>query len=46
MFLQSVNLASACNKVMRKRLLKTDTIGLIPQGGYIGNVNYSNKATI
>jgi len=28
---------------MRKRVLKHDTIGLIPPGGYTGNVNYSNK---
>ena len=43
-FLESVTIASACNKVMRKRLLKPKTIGLIPWGGYTGNVNYSNKA--
>jgi len=29
---------------MRKRFLKPNTIGLIPPGGYTGNVNYSNKA--
>ena len=43
-FLQSVTIASACNKVLRKRFLKSNTIGLIPPGGYTGNVNYSNKA--
>ena len=31
-FLESVTIASACNK-MRKRFLKPDTIGLIPPGG-------------
>jgi G:T-mismatch repair DNA endonuclease (very short patch repair protein) len=30
--------------VLRKRFLKPDTIGLIPSGGYSGNVNYCNKA--
>ena len=43
-FLESVNIASACNKVMRKRFLKPNTIGLILSGGYTGNVNHSNKA--
>ena len=43
-FLESDTIASACNKVMRKRFLKTNTIVLIPSGGYIGKVNYSNKA--
>jgi len=43
-FLQSVTIASACNKLMRKRFLKPNTIGLIPSGGYTGNVNYNNKA--
>ena len=43
-FLESVTIESACNKVMRKRFLKTNAIGLIPSGGYTGNVNYSNKA--
>jgi hypothetical protein len=43
-FQESVTLASACNKILRKLFLKTDTIGLIPTGGYTGNVNYSKKA--
>ena len=42
-FLESVNIASACNKVMGKRFLKPNTLGLIPSGGYSGNINYSNK---
>ena len=29
-FLESVTIASACNKVLRKRFLQPDTIGLIP----------------
>jgi len=43
-FLESIPIASACNKLLRKRFLKPDTIGLIPSGGYSGNVNYSKKA--
>ena len=37
-------IASACNKVLRKRFLKPNTIGLFPSDGYTGNVHYSNKA--
>ena len=44
LFLESVTIATACNKVMRKRLVIPNMIGLIPPGGYTGNVNYSNKA--
>ena len=44
MFLESVIIASACNKERRKRFLKPNTIGLIPAGGYRGNDNCSNKA--
>ena len=43
-FLESFTIASACNKVFRKRFLKHDTIGLIPTGGYSCNNNYSKKA--
>jgi len=32
-FQESITTASACNKVLRKRFLKPDTIGLIPRGG-------------
>ena len=42
-FHETVTIASACNKVLRKLFLKPDTIGLIPAGGYKGNVNYSKK---
>jgi len=31
-FLESVTIASTCNKVLRKRFLQPDTIGLIPTG--------------
>jgi len=43
-FLEAITIASACNKVLRKQFLKPDTIGLIPTGGYSGNVNYSKKS--
>ena len=42
-FHESVTIASACNKVLRKLFLKPDSIGLIPTG-YSGNVNYSKKS--
>jgi hypothetical protein len=42
-FLESYTIASACNKVLRKKFLITDTIGLIPDGGYSCNNNYSKK---
>jgi len=42
-FLEAITIASACNKLLRKRSLKPDTIGLIPTGGYSDNVNYSKK---
>jgi len=45
-FLKSVTISSSCNKIMRKLFLKLNTTGLIPSGGYTGNVNYSNKAII
>ena len=43
-FLNSVTIASACDKSMRKRLFKLYRIGLISPGGYTVNVNYNNKA--
>ena len=43
-FLEAITIASTCNKVLRKQFLKPDTIGLIPTGGYSGNVNYSKKS--
>ena len=41
-FLEAFTIASVCNKVLRKKLLKPDTIGLIPSRGYSCNQNYSN----
>ena len=38
-FLESVTIESPCNKVMRKRYLKRNTIGLFPAGGYTGIAN-------
>jgi hypothetical protein len=31
-FLEALKIASACNKVLRKKFLKPETIGLIPPG--------------
>jgi len=42
-FLEAVTFASACNKVLRKRFLKPDTVGLIPTRGYTCNNKYSKK---
>ena len=43
-FLEVITIMSAYNKVLRKRFLKSDTIGLTPKGGYTANVKYSKKA--
>ena len=43
-FMEAITIVSACNKVLRKRLVKPNTIGLIPTGGYSCNVIYSKKA--
>ena len=44
-FLESCTIALTCNKVLRKRFLKPETIGLIPKGGgYSCNQNYSKKS--
>ena len=42
-FLQSFTITPACRKVLRKRFLKPNTIGLTPDGGYSCNNNYSKK---
>ena len=42
-FFESITIASACNKVLRKRFLKPDMIGLIPTGGYTCNNRYSRR---
>ena len=31
-FLESIMIASPCNKVLRKRFLQPDTLGIIPKG--------------
>ena len=43
-FQESITIESACNKILRKRFLQTDTIGLIPKGGYTANIKQSKKA--
>jgi len=43
-FVEPITIGSECNKVLRKRFLKPDTIGLIPTGGYSCNNRYSKKA--
>jgi len=43
-FLEALTIASACNNVLRKKFLKSETIGLIPPGGYSANRRYSKKA--
>jgi hypothetical protein len=42
-FLESVTIASAYNKVLHKKFLKPETVGLIPTGGYSANNRYSKK---
>ena len=43
-FLESLTIALACNKMLRLKFLKTDTVRLIPTGGYTCNMKYRNKA--
>jgi hypothetical protein len=43
-FLESMTIASACNKVFRKKFLLPDWIGIIPTGGYTDNRKQSKKA--
>jgi rRNA maturation protein Rpf1 len=43
-FLESLTIASACDKLLRRKFMKPDTIGLIPTGGYTCNNKYSKKA--
>jgi hypothetical protein len=45
-FQESITIASACNKLLRKRFLKPYTIGIITASGYTGGVKYSKKAII
>ena len=46
LFLESIKVASAWNKVLHKRFLQPDPIGLIPNGEYTSNNNYSKKAMV
>jgi len=43
MFLELITIASPWNKVLRKRFLNIDIIGLIRTTGYSCSVNYSRK---
>ena len=45
-FLEALTIASACNKVLRKKILKPETKGLFPPGGYFANRRYSKKALV
>ena len=45
-FHEALTIELACNKVLRKKFLKPETIGLIPPGGYSANRRYSKKALI
>ena len=42
-FLEAITIASACNTLLRKWFLKSDTVGLIPKGGYSAHVKYSKE---
>ena len=43
---ESLTIASACNKVLRCKYFKLDTIGLSPTLGYTRNNKYSKKTII
>jgi hypothetical protein len=43
-FLEAVTIASACNKVLRKKFFKPEVIGLLPLGGYSANNRYNKKS--
>jgi len=45
-FLESMTIASAWNKVFRKKFLQPDRIGLIPVGGYTDKRKQSKKAVV
>ena len=42
-FLESFTIASACNKVLRKRFLKPDTIGLLLAGVTAATITTARK---
>jgi hypothetical protein len=43
-FLEAVEIGSARNKVLHKKFIKPETIGLIPAEGYTANNRYNKKA--
>jgi hypothetical protein len=43
-FHESMTIASASNKVLKKKCLQPDRLGLIPVGGYTDNIKQSKKA--
>ena len=43
-FLESMTIALACNKVFRQKFIQPDRVGLIPVGGYTDNRTQSKKA--
>ena len=43
---EAITIALACNKILRKRFLNPDTIGLIPKGGHTSNKKYIKKAVM
>jgi hypothetical protein len=45
-FLEALTITSVCNKVLPKKFLKPETIGLIPPRGYSENNRYSKKALL
>jgi hypothetical protein len=42
--IEAVTVASACNKVLRKKFLNPETTGLLPAGCYSANNRYTKKA--
>jgi hypothetical protein len=45
-FLESITIAAAYNKVLRKQFLKPDNIGLIPTDGYTNNVKFQQGVDV
>jgi len=43
-FLEAVTIESACSKVLQKKFINPETIGLLTPGGYSANNRYSKKA--
>jgi hypothetical protein len=42
-FLEALTIAPACNKVLHKKFLKPETIGLLPPGGYVPITDIARK---